>query len=67
MSEIRPIVANNTTCKRQRVNFTNAAGDVVAKENSTHHKTRNNIPKNLRYDLENALVGVNTVVVVHNS
>ncbi|CAH2102433.1 unnamed protein product [Euphydryas editha] len=58
MSEIRQIIANKDTHRRQGVNFTNAAGDVCAKKNSTHHKTRNNIPKNLRYDLENALVGL---------
>ncbi|XP_046965564.1 uncharacterized protein LOC124533995 isoform X2 [Vanessa cardui] len=58
MSEVRQTILKNDANTRQTVNSNKASGDVGSKKKSSNQKCKNSLPKNLRYDLENALVGL---------
>ncbi|XP_064072000.1 uncharacterized protein LOC135193448 [Vanessa tameamea] len=58
MSEVRQTVLKNDANTRQTVNSNKASGDVATKKKSSNQKCKNSLPKSLRYDLENALVGL---------
>ncbi|XP_050353274.1 uncharacterized protein LOC126775390 [Nymphalis io] len=58
MSEVHQTVLSNDANTRQTVNSNKASGDVPSKKKSSNHKSKNSLPKSLRYDLENALLGL---------
>lgn len=65
MSEDSPrkTVQHKDAVQRHRSYSVKASGD-SAPENKARSKSKNRIPKRLRYDLENALVGVSAPDII---